>query len=309
MKQTATTPDDFPSERFVLDGRQGRRLDARPGAPGGPVVMGILNVTPDSFSDGGQFFDRDDALRRAGEMLREGAQIIDVGGESSRPSGSVYGEGAEGVPADEERRRVVPVVRGIAERFPDAVISVDTYKPTVAEAVLEAGAHIINDVTALRVHPETAEIVAEAGAALIVMHALGRPGAMPHEHHYDDVLAEVTDALAESVERAENAGVESIVVDPGFGFGKTPQENLLLLRRTDALLDQLERPVMVGISRKSTIGAVLGENGEPAPVGERLYGSLGATAAAVTRGASLVRTHDVRATREMLHGLAAVVFS
>jgi dihydropteroate synthase len=123
------------------------------------------------------------------------------------------------------------------------------------------------------------------------------------------VLAEVTDALAESVERAENAGVESIVVDPGFGFGKTPQENLLLLRRTDALLDQLERPVMVGISRKSTIGAVLGENGEPAPVGERLYGSLGATAAAVTRGASLVRTHDVRATREMLHGLAAVVFS
>jgi len=291
-----------PADPFLLDCR-GRSLDGRPGRA---HVMGILNVTPDSFSDGGRFFDPDDALRRTETMLEEGAVLIDVGGESSRPRGSVYGEGADVVGADEEKQRVLPVVEAIAARFPEAVISVDTYKAEVGEAALEAGAHVLNDITGLRDGDALARVAARFGAPLVVMHALGQPGAMPHSHTYDDVVDDVKASLAASVRTAEAAGVRDVVVDPGFGFGKSAEENLRLMGRVDAFLD-LGRPVLVGISRKSTIGAVLGSPDAPTPVGERLFGTLGATAVAVLRGASIVRTHDVRATAEMLRVLTATM--
>ena len=265
--------------------------------------MGILNVTPDSFSDSGCYLSLDDALRRAEAMLDEGAALIDVGGESSRPRGAAYGAGADAVPAQEERRRVLPVVKAIAGRFPEALISVDTYKPEVARAALEAGAHLVNDITGLRYYPEMARVAAEAHAPLVVMHALGRPGDMPHEHRYTDVVHEVQASLRQSVRVAEEAGVRHIITDPGFGFGKTPAENLRLIDRVDTLL-ALGRPVLVGLSRKRTIGVTLGR--PEAPVEARLFGTLGATAVAVLRGATLVRTHDVRPTVEMLRVLAAV---
>ncbi len=296
-------PSAFPPERFVLDCR-GRPLDCRPGLPQGAHVMGILNVTPDSFSDGGLFMETDAALRRVEAMLEEGAAIIDVGGASSRPRGKVYGEGARALTPEEEAARVVPVVEAVASRFPGAILSIDTYHPAVARAALEAGAHLVNDITGLRYFPETAEVAAAFGAPLVVMHALGRPGRMPHAHTYADVTAEVAASLRASVERAEAAGVRHVIVDPGFGFGKTPAENLKLLRAADVFLG-LGRPVLVGVSRKSAIGAILGSADAPAPVEARLFGSLGATAVAVMRGATLVRTHDVRPTVEMLRLLAA----
>jgi dihydropteroate synthase len=270
--------------------------------------VGILNVTPDSFSDAGRYQAVEAALRRAEEMLREGAAAIDLGGESSRPRGTAYGAGARAVPADEELRRVLPVVEAITRHLPEALLSVDTYKPEVAHAVLEAGAHLINDITGLRHTPETAAVAASFGAPLVVMHALGRPGEMPHERGYADVVREVRASLADSVRRAEAAGVRHVVVDPGFGFGKSPAENLQLLAGVDSLL-ALGRPVLVGISRKATIGVVLGGAEAPAPVEARLYGTLGATAVAVLRGASLVRTHDVRPTVEMLRVLGAAAGS
>ena len=288
------------TDRFVLDCR-GHALDCRPGHA---HVMGILNVTPDSFSDGGRFLDPSAALRRAEVLLSEGAVLIDIGGESSRPRGSVYGDGAEPVAADEEKRRVLPVIEAVAARFPEALLSVDTYKGEVAEAALAAGAHLVNDITGLRFGDGTARAAAHWGAPLVVMHALGPPGAMPHAHDYGDVVTEVRDALAMSVQKAEDAGVRGIVVDPGFGFGKTARENLRLVARTDAFLD-LGRPVLVGLSRKSTIGAVLGSDAAPVAVADRLFGTLGATALAALGGASIVRTHDVRATFDFLRVLEA----
>ena len=306
----AFDPSEFPTDRFILNCR-GQTLDLRPGA-GPPKVMGILNVTPDSFSDGGKFLDKDDALRRARGMLEEGADVIDVGGESTRPAGSVYDEGAAAVAEDEEKRRVLPVVEALSERFPEAILSVDTYKPAVARAALQAGAHLINDITGLRVHPETADVCADLGAPLIVMHSLGRPGALEHSRQYDDVVGEVITSLEASVTTAKAAGADQVLVDPGFGFGKTPEENLRLLAASEQLLQRLACPVLVGLSRKSTIGAVLGAcvdgpGADPVPVDERLFGSLGATAVAVMRGATLVRTHDVRSTVELLCTLTATL--
>ncbi len=284
-------PSSFPSEQFVLDCR-GQPLDCRPGQPHGAHVMGILNTTPDSFSDGGEFVAVDDAVSRAAEMLSEGAAIIDVGGESTRP-------GADPVSLEEELDRVVPVVEAIANRFPEALISVDTYKPEVARATLEAGAHLINDVTGLRHFPETADVAAAYGSPLVLMHSVEEPGALTTTATYDDVTGDVESSLQSSLSIAEEAGVRHVVTDPGFGFGKTVDDNLRLLNTVDQLLE-IGRPVLVGISRKSTIGALLGTDDAPAPVGDRLFGSLGATAVAVMRGATLVRTHDVGPTVEFL---------
>jgi dihydropteroate synthase len=295
------------SAPFYLNCR-GRILNCCPGLKQGAHVMGVLNVTPDSFSDGGQYLHRDAALHQAEIMLKEGAAIIDVGGESSRPRGSIYGQGAEPVSLDQELRRVLPVVVAIATQFPEALISVDTYKPAVAQAALEAGAHIINDITGLRLFPETAQVAAKFGAPLIVMHSLGRPGEMPHEHHYEDVVETVKTSLQESIRRAQAAGVQQLVTDPGFGFGKSVAENLRLIQQLDEFVS-LGWPVLVGLSRKSTIGAILGSGHQPTPVAERLYGTLGATAVAVLRGATLVRTHDVRPTVEMLKLVAATLGS
>jgi len=184
-------------------------------------VVGILNVTPDSFSDGGQYMDVKAALRRAAEMIDEGACAVDVGGASSRPRGSVYGQGAMAVSPEEEMRRVMPVIREIIRAFPETVVSVDTYHPDVARAVLEAGAHMINDITGLRFFPEMAKVIAGYNAALVVMHAIGRPGEMVHEHVYSDVVSEVRESLELSVDIARSAGVKHIVIDPGFGLGRT----------------------------------------------------------------------------------------
>ena len=293
-------PETFSPERFVLDCR-GQSLDCRPGRPEGPAahVMGILNVTPDSFSDGGQFVAVEDAVSRAAEMLSEGASIIDVGGESTRP-------GADPVSLDEEKDRVIPVIEAIVDRFPEALLSIDTYKPEVAQAALDAGAHIVNDVTGLRHHPEMADVAAAANAPLVIMHSRGEPGDLTSPHEYADVTAEVRDALARAAETAADAGVSSIILDPGFGFGKSHADNLRLLNEVDELLT-LERPILIGVSRKSTIGATLGTSSQPVPTDERLYGSLGATAVAVMRGATLVRAHDVTATVDMLTGLDATL--
>lgn len=298
---------DFDPEDFLLDCR-GRKLDCRPGREFGAHVMGILNVTPDSFSDGGLFLDREAAIARAGEMLREGAAIVDVGGESSRPAGRVYGAGAESVSVADEMGRVLPVVESIVDRHPEALISVDTYKPEVARLALAAGAHIINDVTALRYTEETAYAAAEFGAPMILMHSLGKPGDSPQQRRYVDVVSEVVSELSEAVERARAAGVAGVVVDPGFGFGKSPEENLRLIREVESFL-RLGHPVMIGVSRKSTIGAFLGSPERPAPTDARLFGSLGVTAVGVLRGASIVRAHDVRPTVDLLRLIGATIYA
>lgn len=295
-------PNTVSQNRFVLDCR-GHTLDCRPGAadPNGAHIMGVLNATPDSFSDGGQFLAVEDAVSRAAEMLSEGASIIDVGGESTRP-------GAEPVSADTELDRVLPVVEAITDRFPDALLSVDTYKPNVAEAALDAGAHIVNDVTGLRHAPEMAEVAADADAPLVIMHSAGGPGDLTSPREYADVTAEVRDVLAQAIETAETAGVESIIIDPGFGFGKSHTENLRLINEIDELLT-LDRPLLMGVSRKSTIGVTLGSEDAPAPVDDRLFGSLGATAVGVMRGATIVRTHDVAATADMIRVMTATLHS
>ena len=270
--------------------------------------MGILNVTPDSFSDGGRFTTVEGALRRAEAMADEGAAIVDVGGESTRPRGTAYGAGAEPVGAEEEMRRVVPVVEAIVRELPHLLVSVDTYKGEVARAALRAGAHLVNDVGGVRDSIGTAAAAAEYGAPLVVMHARGRPGAFSHEsgngHGHGDVVDEVAASLRRSVRGAEEAGVSDVVLDPGFGFGKTPEENLRLIARVDRLR-AMGRVVLVGVSRKSTIGHVLGTPDAPSAIGERLFGGLGLAALAVLRGASIVRTHDVRPTVDMLALIAA----
>ena len=267
--------------------------------------MGVLNVTPDSFSDGGLYKTTDAALCRASDMLEEGAVIIDIGGESSRPRGAVYGRGAARTPASVELRRVLPVIKAVTHRLPQAIVSVDTYKPDVAEAALEAGAHMINDISGLRHSAAMAAVAERFGAPLVIMHAVGALGDLVHEVDYDDPVASVRASLQRSVETAKRAGVRHVIVDPGFGFGKTPEQNLQLVNGLDKLLD-LGHPVLIGISRKSTIGWAVGRSGKRAALPDRLYGTLGATAVAVMRGASLVRTHDVRPTVELLRMIGMI---
>ncbi|GAB5535000.1 MAG: dihydropteroate synthase [Rubricoccaceae bacterium] len=269
--------------------------------------MGILNVTPDSFSDGGRYTSVQHALDRAGEMAAEGAALIDVGGESTRPAGATYGAGATVVGVDEEIRRVVPVVEAIARDLPHMLISVDTYKGAVAREALRAGAHLVNDVTGLRDGVGTAKAAADYGAPLVVMHAAGSPGSMTHTERGDtetDIVDAVMASLQRSVATARAEGVQDVIVDVGFGFGKTSHENLRLIARTDRLR-QLDAPVLIGVSRKSSVGIALGRTEAPVPVEERVYGSLGLAALAVIRGASIVRTHDVRPTVEMLRVVLA----
>ncbi|MBC7097612.1 dihydropteroate synthase [Candidatus Bipolaricaulota bacterium] len=249
------------------------------------LIMGILNVTPDSFSDGGRFLSPDAAVERALVMEGEGADIIDIGGESSRP-------GAEPVSVEEELGRVLPVLERLRGRL-RIPISIDTTKAEVAEAALRAGACIVNDISALRFDPAMAPLVAEFGAGLVLMHMLGTPKTMQQSPHYDDVVREVRGFLAERAQYAQSQGIprEAIAVDPGIGFGKTVEHNLELLRRLPELVE-LGFPVLVGPSRKSFIGALLG-----LPVEERLEGTLAACAVAVVRGADILRVHDVRQVR------------
>jgi dihydropteroate synthase len=261
--------------------------------------MGVLNVTPDSFSDGGRFLDPDQAFRHAARMLEDGADIIDIGGESSRPAGSTYGMGAEVIDPEDEIRRVLPVIELILKEFPKAIISIDTYKAEVARAALEAGACMVNDITAFRADPDLPPMVAQYAAPVVLMHSVGEPGHMPHSAEYSDVVDEVKSDLRRALEVGQNHGIQDMIIDPGFGFGKSVVDNLTLVARLSEL-EEFGRPILVGISRKSSIGVVLGSRKAPRPVEERLYGSLAAATLAVMNGASIIRTHDVGPTLDVI---------
>ena len=262
----------------------------------GPALFGILNVTPDSFSDGGDFFDPEAAARHAEILLDDGAHVIDVGGESTRP-------GSDPVSEEEEIHRVVPVLRKILQARPDAMVSVDTYRANTAEAALEAGARIINDVTALRGDPRMAPLAADAGCPVVLMHMLGEPKTMQKEPHYDDVVGEVREFLLRRADFAVAAGVkpENIALDPGIGFGKTLDHNLALLRNLDAIVD-LGFPVLLGASRKRFLGTITGAE----EARDRVFGTVATTVLGYESGATLFRVHDVRANREALAVAGAV---
>ena len=275
---------------------EGTRLLHQRLASGRPLVMGVLNATPDSFSDGGRFFAADAAVARAERMVEEGADIVDIGGESTRP-------GADEVPLDEERRRVLPLVEALARRLP-VPVSVDTSKPELMSEAVAAGAALVNDVRALQA-PGAVEAVAALDVPVCLMHMQGAPRTMQADPRYDDVVREVAEFLEARVRLCTDAGIarERIVVDPGFGFGKTTAHNLTLLKHLDRIAGRLELPVLVGFSRKRSIGEILG--GVPAE--ERLYGSLAVAVLAAERGARVLRVHDVAATREVLAVTAATM--
>jgi dihydropteroate synthase len=260
------------------------------------VIMGVVNVTPDSFSDGGVFEDAVAAVAHAGRLVAEGARIVDVGGESTRP-------GADPVPADVERRRVLPVVEGIASAGLPTQVSVDTMKLAVAEAAVDAGATYVNDVTAFRHDPELAGLVADRGLDCCLMHMLGEPRTMQREPRYDDVVDDVKAFLEERMAAAVAAGIaeDRIQLDPGVGFGKTVEHNLELLRRLDELT-ALGRPIVIGTSRKSFLGRITGRD-----VTERVYATAATSVLAFERGARVFRVHDVAATADALAVAAATL--
>jgi dihydropteroate synthase len=259
-----------------------------------PSVMGVVNVTPDSFSDGGVNFDPEDAVAAARRMVAEGAAIVDVGGESTRP-------GAEGVSAEEELRRVVPVLEALEDEVP---VSIDTSKAEVARHALELGAELVNDVTALRGDPELAGVVADSGAYLCLMYMQGEPRTMQLDPRYGDVVSEVAAFLEERLGVAVAAGIaeERVCLDPGIGFGKTVEHNFELIRRLGELT-ALGRPVVIGISRKSSLGKLLGD---PDATTGSVAASVGAAVAAYERGATILRVHDVREHVEALTAARAV---
>jgi dihydropteroate synthase len=259
-----------------------------------PSVMGIVNVTPDSFSDGGLNYRAEDAIAAAARMATEGAAVVDIGGESTRP-------GAEPVSLDEELIRIVPVLEGLAGTV---AVSIDTAKAEVAQRAVELGAVLVNDVTALRGDPKLAGVVADSGVYLSLMHMLGEPRTMQVDPRYDDVVAEVAAFLEERLRIAVDAGIaeERICLDPGFGFGKTVEHNFELLRRLDEIA-ALGRPVLVGISRKRALGRILGD---PDATTGPLSASLAAALTAYERGATILRVHDVRETVEALTVATAV---
>ena len=261
-----------------------------------PVLMGILNVTPDSFSNGGEFFGVEPAVAQAEIMLDEGAYMIDVGGESTRP-------GSNPVSPEEELRRVLPVLRNILESRTEAIISIDTYRASTAEAALDAGALVVNDITALRGDSKMVGLVAERGCPVVLMHMLGEPKSMQRDPRYEDVVREVRDFLTGRVEHAVNAGIreENVILDPGIGFGKTLRHNLELLNGLNVFVE-LGFPVLVGASRKSFLGKILGSD----DAGDRLFGTVATSVMAYERGATLFRVHDVRANKEVLEVAAAV---
>ena len=270
------------------------------------LVMGIVNVTPDSFSDGGKFLDPEKAVAHAIQMLNDGADIIDVGGESTRPGASVAGstaskkaDVAKVVTEKEELERVLPVVQKLKQQRPDAVISIDTYKANVARAAVNAGAEIVNDVSAFRWDPAMAETVAELKCGAVLMHMRGRPEEWRTLEPASDIVVLVKRELREWSDKALLAGVkrERLVLDPGFGFGKNFEQNYPMLRRFDEF-HQLRYPLLAGVSRKSFVGRMLNRDGQDAPVDQRLFATLATEAVVILKGAHIVRTHDVRASVE-----------
>ena len=285
------------------------------------LIMGIVNVTPDSFSDGGLHFDAGKAVAFAERLLDEGAAIIDVGGESTRPGANTLGAGepassatrpgsAAPVSEEEEKKRVVPVVRDLKKRRPESVISVDTYKASVARAAVEEGAEIVNDISGFRWDPKMAKTLAELKAGAILMHTRGRPEEWRSLPPIGDPVLLVKREQRQFAEAATLAGVkrDHLVLDPGFGFGKTLEENYPLLAHF-AELQQMGFPLLAGVSRKSFIGRMLARDGKDAGVDERLYGTLAAEALLILKGAHIVRTHDVRFAVEAARVADAIVAS
>ncbi len=273
-----------------------RRLLDSAGRGERTLVMGVLNVTPDSFSDGGLFLDPDSAIRQALQIAEEGADIIDVGGESTRPN-------ADPLPVEEELARVIPVITAIAESIPTP-ISIDTYKADVARQAVTAGASMVNDISALTFDPEMPAAVVELGVPVCLMHIKGTPRNMQQNPSYVDVAREVRCWLAERAASAEKAGIrhENILIDPGFGFGKRPEHNLELLRRLRDIVS-LGYPVVSGWSRKSTIGKVLGG----LPPDDRLEGTAATVALSIANGAAIIRVHDVKQMARVARMTDAVV--
>ncbi|MCJ7547745.1 MAG: dihydropteroate synthase [Deltaproteobacteria bacterium] len=259
------------------------------------LVMGVLNVTPDSFFDGGLFLEPSKAIEHGLLMAEQGADIIDVGGESSRP-------GADTVSLDEELGRVIPVIAGLASRL-EIPISVDTSKAQVAEQAIDAGAQMINDISGLRFDPQMPAVAARFDTPLIIMHIKGNPRTMQQAPSYDDVMGEIITSLRKGIESAEQHGVDphQVIVDPGIGFGKRVQDNLSILNRLDELA-VLERPILIGTSRKSFIGAVLNQAAD-----QRVIGTLATVAVSVLKGAHIVRVHDVPAIKQTAAMVDAII--
>lgn len=256
--------------------------------------MGILNCTPDSFSDGGQFLNIDAAMQQVDQMIADGADIIDVGGESTRP-------GSDPVSEEEEIRRVIPVLSSAIPKYPEVLFSIDTTKYNVAKAALECGAHFINDVSGLRKEPRFVDLCAQHNAGLIIMHSIGNPKTMQDEPTYTNVVQEVLDYLVQKASEAKNRGVNEVVIDPGIGFGKTLKHNIELLKHTSRFVES-GFPVLIGASRKSMIGALL--NGRETD--GRLAGSLAVHFYALMKGAHIVRVHDVKETSDTIAILNAL---
>lgn len=292
---TAPSPSVGGRFRLRLAARRDLELVA-----GRPRVMGILNLTPDSFSDGGAFERPERAIERAIELVAEGADLLDLGAESTRPGGGVYGDGAREVPADEELARLLPVLEGLRP-LTDVPISVDTRKAEVARAALAAGADLVNDVSALT-DPEMGGVIAAAGCPVVLMHSRGELATMQSTIAFSNLIEEVASELALALDRAAKAGIEAdqVVLDPGLGFGKSAEQNLELLRELGRFA-RLERPILVGASRKSFLGRLTG-----AAPSERLPESLAAAGAAARGGAAIVRVHDVGATRRFLTAWTAL---
>jgi len=259
------------------------------------LIMGILNVTPDSFSDGGKYVNQGDALIHALEMIDEGADIIDVGGESTRP-------GAKVISTAHELDRIIPIIEAVRKK--SAIpISIDTYKSEVAEAAFNAGANIINDISGCRFDPKMPGLAAELGCPTVIMHIKGTPKDMQTNPTYEDLILEIQDYLRESIEMLTTAGLpkEQIIIDPGIGFGKTTEDNLCIMNHLDEFIS-LDQPIIMGVSRKSVIGNILN-----CPVNERLFGTAACTAVNIIKGAHIVRVHDVREMKEVAKMTDAIV--
>jgi dihydropteroate synthase len=252
------------------------------------LLMGVLNVTPDSFSDGGLFFDKDKAISHGLRMVEEGADIIDIGGESTRP-------GSKPIELEEELHRVMPVIESIAKEV-DVPISIDTYKSTVAQRATEAGAEIVNDISGLHFDPDLAKVAAKGNIPLILMHIRGTPETMQKNVHYDSIFSEILQYLKDSIQRAESAGLDprQIIIDPGIGFGKTVEDNLLIIKNLHEFRI-LGKPILLGTSRKSFIGKILNTEVE-----DRLEGTLSSIAIGVLNGAHIIRTHDVHQAKKAI---------
>jgi dihydropteroate synthase len=250
-------------------------------------IMGILNVTPDSFSDGGKYLHVDDAVAHALAMVDAGADFIDIGGESTRPKGNAYGKGALPITAEEEMRRVIPVIERLAART-DIPLSIDTYKASVAEAALGAGAVIVNDISGFRFDPAMAGVVGKAGASAVLMHIKGTPQTMQSDPSYGDLFGEILEYLRESLNLGRTHGVSQMMIDPGLGFGKTQSDNLRLVSGL-VRFAELGYPIVVGPSRKSFIGNLLN-----LPIEDRVEGTLAASVLAIAGGARVLRVHDVQ---------------